>query len=541
MTQQVDHHSITNLQREVARRRTFAIISHPDAGKTTLTEKLLLYSNAVELAGAVRGRKNQRHATSDWMAIEQDRGISISSAALQFEYNGYYINLLDTPGHQDFSEDTYRTLMAVDSAVMVVDAAKGIEAQTKKLFEVCRKRRIPILTFINKLDHPAREPLDLLDEIEKTLGIPTAAINWPIGDGPSFQGIYDLEKGQVLRFSRTEHGQRKSLVTVSDVDDPALLALLGESAHQTLQEDVELQTMAGGAFDKELFLAGELTPVYFGSALNNFGLEPFLEALIELAPPPKPRILSDEVTLVPESEDFSGFVFKIQANMNPKHRDSIAFMRICSGRFHKDMVVHHARLDRDIRLTRPYQLFAQDRVSLEEAFPGDVVGLANPGLFTIGDSLFTGKSMRFPPLPRFEPEFFALIRNKDTSKHKQFHKGVEQLEKEGAIQRFFPAYDSHVHPLLAAVGKLQFEVVEARLLSEYRVAVDIEFLPYIGARRVLCESQQLASIKYPSGVVCVEDRDKLPIVLFSSEWQGRRCSELNPDIVFAPFGIAAEH
>ncbi len=541
MIQPLKNQNPTQLQKEVAKRRTFAIISHPDAGKTTLTEKLLLYSNAVDLAGAVRGRKSQRHATSDWMSIEQERGISITSTVLQFQYNNCYVNLLDTPGHQDFSEDTYRTLMAVDSAVMVLDAAKGIEAQTKKLFEVCRMRHIPILTFINKMDHVAREPLQLLDEIEKILGIPAVAINWPIGDGPTFQGVYDLQKDQVLRFNRTEHGQRKAPVTVSDVDDLALLQLLGKEAHSALREDVELLSIAGTSFDEKQYLAGDMTPVYFGSALNNFGVEPFLDALIQLAPPPQPRQLVDGDLAIPEQEDFSGFVFKIQANMNPKHRDSIAFMRICSGRFQKDMVVSHPRLGRNVRLTRPYQLFAQGRSSLEEAFPGDVLGLANPGLFTIGDSLSTGKLASFLPLPSFEPEFFALIRNKDTAKHKQFHKGIEQLVKEGAIQRLFALDDSQIHPLLAAVGKLQFEVVEARLKTEYNVEVEIEYLPYTGARRINADLQELAKISWPSGVMEVKDGNNQTVALFSSEWEIRRCIDKYPNITFQEFGFGVNN
>ena len=539
MAQPATQTQLSEIAAEAARRRTFAIISHPDAGKTTLTEKLLLYSNAVELAGSVRTRKNQRHAKSDWMAIEQERGISITSAALQFDYGGCRFNLLDTPGHQDFSEDTYRTLLAVDSAVMVLDAAKGIETQTKKLFEACRLRRIPILTFINKLDQPAQEPLHLLDEIEKLLGIPAVAQNWPIGDGPDFQGVFDIHSQQVLRFQRTAHGQHRADVIVRSIDDPQLDELLGSGPAATLRDDVELLTIAGEGFDKAQFLAGDMTPVYFGSALNNFGLEPFLEALLTLAPPPRPHRVEEGFLVAPEDPEFTAFVFKIQANMNPKHRDSIAFARVCSGKFEKDMSVQHPRLNRTIRLTRPYQLFAQDRTSLETAYPGDVVGLANPGLFTIGDSLSTGRTVTFPPIPSFEPEFFARIHNRDTAKHKQFHKGIEQLEKEGAIQRLTPENDPHVHPLLAAVGQLQFEVVEARLKSEYNVNVDLQYLPYTGAKRIQGSPEAIEAIQWPNGVVYAEDKQGRPVALYTSQWQMNRCVERNPDVRFRPFSELA--
>src|SRR5437763_996868 len=354
------------LGREVARRRTFAIISHPDAGKTTLTEKLLLYGGAIEMAGAVRARKGQRHTTSDWMAIEQSRGISITSTALQFEYRGHCLNLLDTPGHEDFSEDTYRTLAATDSAVMVLDSAKGIEPQTRKLFEVCRMRHIPILCFINKLDHPGRDPFDLVSEIERELHVAAVPMNWPIGNGPTFQGVFDLRKQQVLRFERSSHGASIAPVTVSGLDDPRLDAEIGTSAWNDLREAAELLAGAGHAFDAPEFNRGRMIPVYFGSAINNFGVEPFLEAVLEYAPPPAPRGGVD-----PTSETFTGFVFKIQANMDKRHRDRLAFMRVCSGMFEKDMLVHHSRLDREVRMTRPHRLFARERETIEVAYPGD--------------------------------------------------------------------------------------------------------------------------------------------------------------------------
>lgn len=527
----------SSLASHVAKRRTFAIISHPDAGKTTLTEKLLLYSGSVHLAGAVRSRKNQRHATSDWMAIEQERGISITSTVLQFNYGGCLFNLLDTPGHEDFSEDTYRTLVAVDSAVMVLDAAKGIEPQTRKLFDVCRLRQIPILTFINKLDHPAQHPLELLDELETTLNIDAAPMNWPIGDGPTFQGVYQLSDSHVLRFERTEHGQHKAPVTVRDLQDPSLVQLLGDEACTRLREEVELISGAGVSFDRESFLDGRLTPVYFGSALNNFGVEPFLDALVDLAPAPLPRS-AGSLRVDPCDPNFSGFVFKIQANMNPKHRDSIAFIRVCSGEFTKDMTVHHPRLDRKVRLSRSYRLFAKERETVEEALPGDVVGLSNPGLFAIGDTLYDGRPVEFDPMPQFEPEHFALLRNLDTSKYKQFHKGLDQLEKEGAIQRFDSMDASQLYPVIGAVGRLQFEVLQTRLQTEYNVGVAIEPLPYTVARRVICDPQAFASIRWPMEHMCIKDREEYPIALFTAEWPAARCAENNENVEFRPIGLA---
>lgn len=521
----------TNLKNEIDRRRTFAIISHPDAGKTTLTEKLLLYSGAVHLAGAVRGRKNQRHATSDWMALEQERGISITSTVLQFEYEGFRFNLLDTPGHEDFSEDTYRTLLAVDSAVMVIDAAKGIEPQTLKLFQVCRMRRIPIITFINKLDHPARHPLELLDEIEKTLEIETTAKNWPIGDGAQFQGVYDLDRSQVLFFQRTEHGQSRAPVEIEDLDHPRVGELLGKEAWETLREEVELIRIAGSAFDLDRFLVGEVTPVFFGSALNNFGVEPFLRELTRLAPAPSPRNAGKKM-IDPAASGFSGFVFKIQANMNPKHRDSIAYLRVCSGKFTKDMTVRHARLGRNIRLTRPYQLFAKERITVEEALPGDVIGLANPGLYAIGDTVYEGERVVFDPMPLFDPEHFALLTNTDTSKYKQFHRGIDQLEQEGAIQRFRACDPSLLHPVLGAVGTLQFDVLKTRLQIEYGVDATIDPLPHTVIRRVACDHDTFDRLRFPHDALKVFDSFDRPTVLFTSQWQADRWAKDNPDFKY---------
>ncbi|CAN5538746.1 peptide chain release factor 3 [soil metagenome] len=520
----------TELEQEVARRRTFAIISHPDAGKTTLTEKLLLYGGAIELAGSVRARKNQRQTTSDWMELEQQRGISVTATALQFDWKGVRLNLLDTPGHEDFSEDTYRTLMAVDSAVMVIDAARGIESQTRKLFDVCRQRQIPILVFVNKLDHPSREPLALLEEIEQVLEIDAVPLNWPIGDGPTFQGIYDLRQQQVLQFSRTAHGQTRAPVEVATLDGPELTGLIGEQAAGQLREDVELLTVAGETFEFDRYIGGDLAPVFFGSALTNFGVEVFLDALIDLAPPPQARP-SDRGMIDPTNQEFSGFVFKIQANMDPRHRDCMAFLRVCSGHFEKGVLVHHPRLGRDIRLARPHRLFAGDRETVESAYPGDVVGLVNPGVFAIGDTVCTGEAIQYRAIPRFQPERFARLVSNDISRTKQMAKGLAQLDEEGAIQVFHSLDGTQRAVILGAVGDLQFEVTVARLESEYGVTVRIEHLPYQFARWVDGTQEQLASAKWPRfGVQRVVDRNDHVILLFDSDRAPNFFTQENPSI-----------
>jgi peptide chain release factor 3 len=529
----IDQHS--TLQREVERRRTFAIISHPDAGKTTLTEKLLLYTGAVDLAGSVRARRTQRSATSDWMAMEQERGISITSTVLQIDYQGYRLNLLDTPGHRDFSEDTYRTLMAVDSAIMVLDSAKGIEPQTKKLFEVCRLRQIPILTFINKLDHEGRDPLDLLDEIERILAIRAAPMNWPIGSGPSFQGVYDLANKAVLRFERTEHGRRRAAVQAGDLHDPRLAQLIGDQAYAQLKDEIDLLAGAGTTFDRDEFLAGNITPVFFGSALNNFGVEPFLDALLQMAPAPGPRV-SEQGAVVPTDAPFSGFVFKIQSNMDPKHRDQMAFLRVCSGRFEKDMVVHHPRHGKNIRMTRPHRLFARDRDTIEEAYPGDVIGLTNPGMLAIGDTLCAGRAHTFAAIPRFPPERFAMLHLRDMTRQKQFNNGLEQLEAEGVVQVMYAADSLRREPILAAVGDLQFDVVQARLEAEYGVAVTVERLPYTAARWLSGEPAALASAHWPSGTLLARDRSNEFVLIFPTEWTMQYCIKNNPRITFRAVG-----
>jgi peptide chain release factor 3 len=512
---------------EAARRRTFAIISHPDAGKTTLTEKLLLYAGAIDLAGAVRRKGQQRHARSDWMEVEQARGISVTSTVLQFEHAGLRFNLLDTPGHQDFSEDTYRVLTAVDSAVMVLDAAKGIEPQTIKLFEVCRQRALPVLTFVNKLDQPGRDPLELLDEIEEVLGMDPVPVNWPIGSGSAFVGVYELAADRVLRFERVLRGERAAPVAVSGIDDPELRRLVGSGLHDRLREEAELLAAAGHRHDPEAFAAGRQTPVFFGSALNNFGVGPFLEALGRLGAPPSGRE-SDAGWIDAESEVFSGFVFKIQANMDPQHRDSMAFLRVVSGRFEKGMSVEHPRLGRRVRLPRAHRIFAQERETTEEAFPGDVVGLVNPGLFGIGDTVSDGAVLRFAPLPRFAPEHFARLRPASIGQAKAFRKGLAQLEEEGAIQVFLEADAARREPILAAVGELQFDLVQSRLASEYRVETKLERLPYRSALWVIATPgrEQLA---WPiRGAMAARDRDGRIVALFEGAWVEELFREKNP-------------
>jgi len=537
----MDQQAITDiysneLVHEVSRRRTFAIISHPDAGKTTLTEKMLIYAGAIELAGSVRARKNQRRATADWMEMEQQRGISITTAALQFDCQGYRVNLLDTPGHQDFSEDTYRTLMVTDSAVMVLDSAKGIEPQTRKLFQVCRLRRTPILTFINKMDHPGRDALSLLDEIESELGIKPVPMNWPLGHGGlTFQGVYDIMARQVLLFERTSHGQYRAPVQVHDLYDPQLASLVGSLEYAQLCEEVELLSATGSAFSQELFLSGEITPVFFGSASNNFGLEPFLETLLSLAPPPGNR-LSNKGPIEPTREEFSGQIFKIQANMDPQHRDRVAFMRVCSGRFTKDMQLYHSRLEKKVRIARAYRFFAREREIVEQAFPGDVVGLTNPGLFNIGDTLCEGQIIKYPVLPRFSPEHFCMLHNRQVDKYKQFNKGLEQLEEEGATQVLFFTDSLRKKPVLAVVGELQFEVVAARLQTEYGVATDREVLPYTCARWVQNTPAELSSVVWPSRSKLATDRAGNLVALFSSDWELNFCLEKNPVLVLEKFG-----
>ena len=515
----------------ISNRRTFAIISHPDAGKTTLTEKLLLYGNAIDLAGNVRARRNQRNTTSDWMEMERQRGISITSTVLQFPYQGYVINLLDTPGHQDFSEDTYRTLSAVDSAVMVLDAAKGIEPQTRKLFDVCLQRGIPIFTFINKMDRPARSPLALLDEIENVLGMQPVPINWPLGDGINFKGVYDRRKLGIYLYERTLRNERMSPEQFYTFKALVDAKLMNRSYIDQVQLDIELLDGLGIQFNHQRMLAEEQTPVYFGSALTNFGVRLFLESFIHLAPPPQPYE-SDQGKVDPSDEGFSGFVFKIQANMNPKHRDSVAFLRICSGKFTRGMDVIHSRTGKTIKLQRPYKLFANEREIIDEAYPGDVLGIPNTGDLGIGDTLSELKPIQFAPIPRFHPEHFAILRLQDLGKQKQFIKGLRQLEMEGAVQVFYNVDAFKREPILAVVGELQFDVVQARLDNEYNVPTTLERLGIDIARWVTGPEEDIKRIiERSNNMVCL-DSEKKYVALFHETYQMNMVKQKFPSLVF---------
>lgn len=508
---------LPELETAVEQRRNFAIISHPDAGKTTLTEKLLLYGGAIHEAGAVKARRAQRKATSDWMEMEQQRGISITSTVLQFAYHGCQINLLDTPGHQDFSEDTYRTLAAADNAVMLIDAAKGLEPQTRKLFEVCRMRSLPIFTFVNKLDRPGREPLELLDEIEKELGLQTYAVNWPIGMGDRFKGVFDRQKQQIHLFERTAHGSREAKDTIVDLGDPRIEDLLEKELYYQLKEDIEVLQELGLDLDLEAVHAGQMTPIFFGSAMTNFGVELFLNNFLQYALKPGSRN-STNGEIPPTYPEFSGFVFKLQANMDPKHRDRVAFVRVCTGKFEKDMVVNHARSGKTVRLSRPQKLFAQDRESIEEAYPGDVIGLNNPGVFAIGDTIYTGQKLEYEGIPCFSPELFAYLRNPNPSKFKQFRKGVSELREEGAVQIMYSVDEAKRDPILAAVGQLQLEVVQFRLLNEYGVETTLDYLPYNLARWVAGGWEALEKVGRLFNTITVKDSWGRPVLLFKNEW-----------------------
>ncbi len=520
-----------------ARRRTFAIISHPDAGKTTLTEKLLLYGGAVALAGSVTARKTQRHAASDWMALERERGISVSSTVLSFPYNGCHLNLLDTPGHQDFSEDTYRTLTAVDSAVMVLDAARGIEPQTLKLFEVCRRRRTPIFTFVNKLDRPARHPLELLDEIERVLGLQTYPLNWPIGDGPDFRGVYDRTSGTVHLFERTEHGARRAPVWVADLGDRSLDAAVGSAAAERLREEIALLDLAGVPFDVDAVLAGQLTPVAFGSALTNFGVQLFLDAFVAHAPAPGPTATSTSVVR-PDDPRFSGFVFKVQANMDLRHRDRVAFLRVCSGRFSRDMEVWHPRLGRKIRLANPLRLFGQEREVIEEAYAGDVVGLINPGQFVIGDTVSDGPLGAFPPLPRFQPEHLRRSATPGLTATRRFSRAAADRGGRGD-PGLYPHLGRQARAALAAVGALQFDVVRYRLEAEYNVETTLEPLGYTAARWVRGDTAAIAALGDGRGRLRAEDRAGRPVILFTTAWDLRYAEENAPELAFSALAEGA--
>ncbi len=524
---------------EILRRRTFAIISHPDAGKTTLTEKLLLYGGAIQQAGMVKGKKNNRHAVSDWMEIEKQRGISVTSSVMQFNYKDYCINILDTPGHQDFSEDTYRTLMAADSAVMVIDASKGVEKQTIKLFKVCLLRNIPIFTFINKMDREARNPFDLMEEIESVLGIRTYPMNWPIGSGKEFKGVYDRDGSRIIAFTANDenaNAQHEVAATSVDLKDEGLKDMLGPYLYDTLCDDVELLDGAGFEFDMEEVQGGRLTPVFFGSALTNFGVEPFLEEFLRMTTPPLPR-RADVGTVDPFGENFSAFVFKIQANMNKAHRDRVAFMRICSGKFEKGMEVLHMQGDKKMRLSQPQQLMAESREIVDEAYAGDIIGVFDPGVFSIGDTICSGgQRFRFEGIPTFAPEHFALVSQVDTMKRKQFVKGITQIAQEGAIQIFQELGGGMEEVIVGVVGVLQFEVLTYRLKNEYNVDIRMQNLPYQYIRWIENEDINVKALNLTSDTRRIQDFKERKLLLFTNSWNITWATEHNADLVLSEFG-----
>ena len=529
---------ITNeVKNQIKKRRTFAIISHPDAGKTTLTEKFLLYGGAINQAGSVKGKATAKHAVSDWMEIEKERGISVTSSVLQFNYDGYCINILDTPGHQDFSEDTYRTLMAADSAVMVIDASKGVEAQTRKLFKVCTMRHIPIFTFINKMDREAMDTFELLDDIENELGIATCPINWPIGSGKEFRGVYDRASKKVEIFSDTKKGTTQGEVKKVDINDPEISWLITDDQRVQLEEEIELQDGAGAEFDQELVSKGELSPVFFGSALTNFGVETFLQHFLQMTTSPLPRT-SDRGPIDPMEEgDFSAFVFKIQANMNKAHRDRIAFMRICSGKFEAGMEVLHVQDGKKIRLSQPQQMMAQDRKIVDEAYAGDIIGLFDPGIFSIGDTVcMPNHKVQYEGIPTFAPEHFARVRQIDTMKRKQFVKGIEQIAQEGAIQ-IFQEYNTGMEEIIVGVvGVLQFDVLKYRLENEYNVEIRLENLPYEHIRWIENEQIDMDKISGTSDMKKIRDLKGRPLLLWVNSWSIGMTLDRNEGLILSEFG-----
>ncbi len=527
---------MADLRKEIEKRRTFAIISHPDAGKTTLTEKFLLYGGAINLAGSVKGKATARHAVSDWMEIEKERGISVTSSVLQFNYGGYCINILDTPGHQDFSEDTYRTLMAADSAVMVIDGSKGVEAQTRKLFKVCVMRHIPIFTFINKMDRDANDTFDLLDEIEKELGIATCPVNWPIGSGKNFKGVYDRNTKKVMTFSDTLKGTKEGQEKQIDIDDPALAEEIGQEYKDQLLEEIELLDGASAEFDMELVSKGELSPVFFGSALTNFGVETFLQHFLQMTYSPLPR-RSNIGEIDPFGQDFSAFVFKIQANMNKAHRDRIAFMRICSGKFEAGMEVTHVQGgNKKIKLSQPQQMMAQERHIVDEAYAGDIIGVFDPGIFSIGDTITTAKPFEFEGIPTFAPEHFARVRQVDTMKRKQFMKGMQQIAQEGAIQIFQEYNMGMEEVIVGVVGVLQFDVLKYRLENEYNVEIRMDNLPYEHIRWIENEEIDMDKLVGTSDMKKIQDLKGRPLLLFVNAWSVGMTLDRNEGLILSEFG-----
>ncbi|MPQ43373.1 peptide chain release factor 3 [Clostridium tarantellae] len=529
---------MSDLIKEIEKRRTFAIISHPDAGKTTLTEKFLLYGGAIRMAGSVKARKASTHAVSDWMEIEKQRGISVTSSVMQFNYDGYCINILDTPGHQDFSEDTYRTLMAADSAVMVIDGAKGVEDQTRKLFHVCSLREIPIFTFINKMDRETKDPFQLLEDIESELGIKSYPMNWPIGTGKEFKGIYERSSNKVYVFQGGNHGQSEVETFVGDLESPEIRELLGSALYEKLMEDVELLDIAGDEFNLEKVRAGELSPVFFGSALTNFGVEPFLKDFLHLTSSPLSRNSSiGEINTF--EEPFSAFVFKIQANMNKAHRDRLAFMRICSGKFEKGMEVHHVQGGKKVKLAQPQQFLAQDREMVEEAYAGDIIGVFDPGIFSIGDTLcVNSKKFKFEGIPTFAPEHFARVKPVDTMKRKQFIKGVTQIAQEGAIQVFKELHIGMEEIIVGVVGVLQFEVLEYRLKNEYNVDIKMDRLAYRYVRWIENEDVDVDKLNLTSDTKKVKDFKDRNLLIFQNDWGISWALDHNNGLILSGVGKA---
>lgn len=517
---------LAQLHEQVEKRRTFAIISHPDAGKTTLTEKLLLYSGAIRSAGSVKGRKADKHATSDWMDIEKQRGISVTSSAMQFEYDGFHINILDTPGHQDFSEDTYRVLVAADAAVMLIDAAKGVEAQTIKLFKVCRMRNIPIFTFVNKMDRAAKDPFALMEELENVLGIRSSPVNWPIGVDGDFQGVYHRDTNMVELYAGGDHGKKMVEKTDIALDDPEIGRYLAQHYIDRLKEEIELLDVAGDAFDLAAVRSGELTPMFFGSAVTNFGVEPFLERFLQYTPPPLSR-KSDLGDIPPETPYFSGFVFKIQANMNPAHRDRLAFMRIVSGSFEKGMEVWHSGTNKVVALKQPQQFMADEREAVEEAWAGDIIGLFDPGIYQLGDTLSAGPKLHYENIPVFAPEFFSRVRPADSMKRKQFQKGITQLAEEGAIQTFTRTETGREEFMVGVVGVLQFEVLQHRLRTEYQTEIVMENMPFRAVRWVVSTPKPVEELKLTSTSGRAKDHRGRDVLLFENEWSIRLACENN--------------
>ena len=537
--QQVGENRMTDLRKEIEKRRTFAIISHPDAGKTTLTEKLLLYGGVLGMAGSVKGKATAKHAVSDWMEIEKERGISVTSSVLQFSYGGFYVNILDTPGHQDFSEDTYRTLMAADCAVMVIDASKGVEAQTKKLFKVCVMRHIPIFTFINKLDREALDTFDLLDDIEKNLGMATCPINWPIGSGKRFKGVYDRNTKLIEVFSDTRKGTKTGKSEKLALDDDKLDSLLEYGQLDQLLEEIELQDGAGSPFDLDAVRAGELSPVFFGSALTNFGVQTFLEHFLQMTTEPLPRMSSEGLIDPMKETAFSAFVFKIQANMNKAHRDRIAFMRICSGEFKAGMEAWHVQGEKEVRLSQPTQMMAEKRTIIEEACGGDIIGIFDPGIYSIGDTI-TDSDRRFAyeGIPTFSPEHFARIRQADTMKRKQFMKGINQIAQEGAIQIFQELNTGMEEIIVGVVGVLQLDVLAYRLKNEYNVDIIMENLPYTTIRWIENEQIDLDRLSGTADMKKVKDLKGRPLLLFAHDWSVGMTIDRNEGLILSEFGKA---